>query len=421
MLAGLCLTPSVCSGEHRAAGSQEGNPLRLSDAITLALEHSPALAAFPATRRAADARRQLADQRPPPTVSFEAEDALGSGGYRGVDQAQFTLTLSQAFELGGRRAARSQVAQAGRTRVDVDYELARAEVAAAVAAQFIHVVGDQQELAWSREAVRLAEATLATVQQRVRAAAASPLDEKRARIALARARIVEEHHEHELETARRRLAALWGATEAKFGEAAANLFVRPAVPDYDELIARIGSSPELRRWAGEKTVREAEIRLAESRRRPDVTAGLGVRQFAATDDVGVVAQISMPLGARSRAAAGVAEAQAWRDTADAGERETELRLRTALFGIAQELRHARTELDALESEILPDAEAALQIAREGFAQARYSQLELLDAQRTLLELRLERLNAAVAFHKYIVQLEKILGEPVTTVTAAAQP
>lgn len=396
-------------------------PLRLPEAIARALERSPALAVFPATRRAAEARRQQAGQRPPANLSFELEEALGSGDYQGFDQAQFTLALSQAFELGGRRAARSQVAAAGRIRVEGDYELARAEVAAAVAAQFIHVVGDQQELAWSREAVRLAEETLATVRQRLHAAAASPLDEKRARIALARIRIVEEHHEHELETARRQLAALWGATEADFSEAAADLFARPSVPEYDDLIARIGRSPELRRWAGEKTVREAEIRLAESRRRPDITAGLGLRQYAATDDVGVVAQISLPLGTRARAAAGVAEAQAWRDTADAGERETELRLRTALFGIAQELRHARTELAALESQILPDAEAALRFAREGFARARYSQLELLEAQRTVLELRLERIKAAVAFHQFIVQLEKILGEPVTGETDTAQP
>lgn len=421
MLSALYAIPPKLHAANPAPPAQASAPLRLPDAIALALANSPALAAFPATRRAADARRQQTEQRPPASVSFELEDALGSGDFQGVDQAQFTLALSQAFELGGRRAARSQVAEAGRARVEGDYELARAEVAAAVAAQFIHVVGDQQELAWSREAVRLAEETLATVEQRVRAAAASPLDEKRARIALARARIVEEHNEHELETARRQLAALWGATDADFSEAAADLFARPAVPDYDDLIARIGGSPELRRWAGEKTVREAELRLAESRRRPDIMAGLGVRQYAATDDVGVVAQFSMPLGTRSRSAAGVTEARAWRDTADAGERETELRLRTALFGIAQELRHARTELDALEATILPEAEAALQLAREGFARARYSQLELLDAQRTVIELRLERIEAAVAFHQFIVQLEKILGEPVTGPVTAAQP
>ncbi|HSH15455.1 MAG TPA: TolC family protein, partial [Verrucomicrobiae bacterium] len=150
LLAALYAIPPELHAANPAPPAQAPNPLRLPVAIALALERSPALAAFPATRRAADARRQHAEQSPPASLSFEVEDALGSGDYQGVDQAQFTLALSQAFELGGRRAARSQVAESGRARVEGDYELARAEVAAAVAAQFIHVVGDQQELAWSR-------------------------------------------------------------------------------------------------------------------------------------------------------------------------------------------------------------------------------------------------------------------------------
>jgi cobalt-zinc-cadmium efflux system outer membrane protein len=312
------------------------------------------------------------------------------------------------------------VAGAERGRVDADYDLARAAVLAGVADAFIHLIGDQHGLAWSREAVKLAEETFTAVQQRVRAAAASPLEEKRARIALARARIVEEHEEHELQSARRRLAALWGEDAPMFGEASADLFARPKVPDYDELVARIQRSPELARWASAKAVHAAELRLAESRRRPDFTAGLGLRQYSATDDVGLVLQFSLPLGTSSRAAGFAAEARARSEIADVAERETELRLRTALFGIAQELRHARTELDALETEILPEAEGALKLARDGYASARFSQLELLDAQRTVLELRRERIEAAVAFHQFIVQLEKILGEPVAA-TLGSQP
>jgi cobalt-zinc-cadmium efflux system outer membrane protein len=94
-----------------------------------------------------------------------------------------------------------------------------------------------------------------------------------------------------------------------------------------------------------------------------------------------------------------------------------LRLRTALFGIAQELIHADTELTALDRDMLPDAEAALQLARDGFERARFSQLELLDAQRTLLELRRERIAAAVAYHELIIEIEKLLGAPLSPESA----
>jgi cobalt-zinc-cadmium efflux system outer membrane protein len=386
-------------------------PITLSEALARALEHSPALASHPAARRLADARQLQAAVRPPPELALGLEDIAGTDQYRGFRSSQNTLTLSRVFELGGKRDARGDVAGAERGRVDAGYALARAEVMGSVADAFIHLVGDQHGLAWSREAVQLAEETLAAAGQRVRAAAASPLEEKRARIALARARIVEEHEDHELESARRRLAALWGDGAPSFGEASADLFARPAVPGYAELAARIARSPELSRWASEQAVHAAELRLAQSRRRPDFTAGLGLRQYSATDDVGLVLQFSLPLGTSSRAAGFEAEARARGELAEAGRRETELRLRTALFGIAQELRHARTELDALEQEILPEAESALKLARDGFAQARFSQLELLDAQRTVLELRRERIEAAVAFHQFVAQLEKILGEP----------
>jgi cobalt-zinc-cadmium efflux system outer membrane protein len=53
----------------------------------------------------------------------------------------------------------------------------------------------------------------------------------------------------------------------------------------------------------------------------------------------------------------------------------------------------------------------LQLAREGMERARFSQLELLDAQRTLLELRLQRIEAAVAYHQFVIEIEKLLGEP----------
>lgn len=410
---------TVANAGDAAAAAPERKPLRLSDALARAQESSPVLAAFPLTLRSAEARRLQADQRPPPTLGVELEDALGSGDYGGFDNAQVTLSFSQTFELGGKRAARRRVADAGRASAESDYELARVAVAAGVTEQFIHVVGDQHQLALSRETVRLTEETLRVVAERVRRAAASPIEEKRTRIVLARARIVEKHHAHELETARRQLAAWWGAERVDFGEAVADLFARPSVPDYDTLVARIARSPELARWATEKSVRDAELRLIESRRRPDLTAGAGLRHFTGPDDVGLVFQFSMPLGTGSRAAPFAAEAQARRDLADVEQRETELRLRTALFGIAQELRHAETELAALEREILPEAEAALELARDGYTNARLSQLELLDAQRTLLELRNERITAAIAFHQFTVQIEKILGEPLTPASAQA--
>lgn len=391
--------------------------LTLPAAAALALAQNPSLRAHGFDLRAADARRQQAGLRPNPELSLAVEDVLGSGMYRGGRNAQTTLQLSQLIELGGKRSARSDIATAQRSLKQTEAELARVEVLAAVTGQFIHVLGDQHELTLSRDATKLAEETLALAKRRVAAGNASPIEEKRANIQLSKARLLEEHDEHELLTARRKLAALWGATNATFAELQAELFVRPAVPSFDELAARINRSPELARWASEKFVRDAEVKLADARRRPDLTAGAGLRQYAGPDDVGFVFQFSLPLPLTDRQQGARTEARALAEKTTVERDATELRLRTALFGIAQELIHADTELTALDRDMLPDAEAALQLARDGFERARFSQLELLDAQRTLLELRRERIAAAVAYHELIIEIEKLLGAPLSPESA----
>ncbi len=415
-LAGVVACVAVGTAAENTTNAPPTPPpaaLTLREVATLALARNPLLIAHGFDLQAAEARRLQSGVRPNPALSLGVEDALGTGDFRGAHSAQTTLQLSQIIELGGKRRARIQVADATRERKRTEAELARVEVLAAVAERFVHVVGDQHEVALAREATKLAEETLTLAQRRVAAGRASPIEEKRANILLSKARIAEEHAEHELLVARRQLAALWGATNATFAEAQADLFIRPAVPSFDELAARINHSPELARWAGEKSVRDAEIKLADARRRPDLTAGAGVRQFAGTDDAGFVFQFSLPLPFSDRQQGARAEARALRDKTGVEQTGAELRLRTALFGISQELLHAATELDALDREMLPDAETVLQLAREGFERARFSQLELLDAQRTLLELRLQRIAAAVAYHQFVIEIEKILGEPLS--------
>ncbi len=404
---------SACIAANSSAENETNAPpaLTLREAATLTLARNPSLLAYGFDLQAADARRLQAGVRPNPALTIEVEDVFGTGDFRAAHSAQTTLQLSQLFELGGKRAARSEVADAFRTQKRSEAETARVEVLAAVAERFVHVVGDQYEVTLAREATKLAEETLALAKRRVAAGRASPIEEKRANILLSKARIAEEHAEHELLVARRQLAALWGATNATFAELQADLFVRSAMPSFDELAGRINRSPELTRWASEKSVRDAEVKLADARRRPDLTAGAGVRQFAGPDDVGFVFQFSLPLAFSDRHQGARAEARALRDKTGAQQAGTELRLRTALFGISQELLHAATELDALEREMLPDAESVLQLAREGMERARFSQLELLDAQRTLLELRLQRIEAAVAYHQFVIEIEKLLGEP----------
>lgn len=386
-------------------------PLILREAAQMALAKNPALVASGYDLRVAEARQIQAGLRPNPVVGIDVQDALGSGEYRSWQSAQTTLLVSQLFELGGKREARLGVAGAARERLSSDVEMARVEVMASVADRFIRVVEMQEMVVVNRDATRLAKESLEAARRRVEAAKASPLEQKRAQILLSRAELNEARAEQELLTARYHLTTLWGGGSATFSEAKADFFSRPPVPEFGELAFRIAHSPEVARWATEKSLRDAEVKLADARRRPDVTVGGGLRHYAGPDDVGLVFGFSIPLPFRDSQKGARAEARALRDRADVEQLATEQRLRAALFGMAQELRQAGSELSALEQRILPEAEAMLALAQEGMDLARFSQIELLDAQRTLLELRRERVLAAATYHRFIVEIEKLLGEP----------
>lgn len=411
IVAVLLVAAVPIAGAERKTLAEPAGPLVLADALALVLEQSPQLAMHAWPVRAAEARRVHAGARTNPEISLLLEDAAGTGDFEGVSQAQTTLELGQVIELGGKRRERIALAKGAEDEARGEYEVRRLEVLGDAAIAFVHVVADQHRVALAVKARELAEAGLAAAEKRVQAGAASAVDEQRARVLLARSKIEEEHVEHELLSSRRRLAAMWGATEPRFTEAKADLFARAVPPPFEELAARIERNPELRRLSAERVHRSAALSLARSRAVPDVRAVAGARRLEGPDAVAFLAGVSVPLPVFSRNQGDIAEANARRSQVDDEAAATRVALLTRLFGEYQELVHVTTALDSLEKEVLPQADAMLQAVGDGFRLGRFSQLELVDAQRTLIEVRNEHIDAAEEYHTFVVRIEELLGEP----------
>lgn len=391
-------------------------PLTLRQAIQAALAANPDLAGFAYELRAQDARTDAAGLRPAPTLSADVENILGSGDHRRLNDAETTFALSQVVELGGKRAARVGAARAGRELLTVTEQAAQLDVLAEVTRRFIHVAGDQEQFALTRKATALARETVQAVNLRVQAAKAPQAELRRARITLARAEVEQEHAEHELRTSRRRLAALWGDGEARFGRVAADLYRLPHPVPFEDLLARLDRNPDFVRFASEARLRDAELRLAEARRRADITVSGGLRHLEATGDQALVVGFSLPLGAGRRAAPAIAEASALRALTDAQRQAAEVRARTQLYALYQELGHAITETRLLQDRVLPEMTAALDETRDAYQRGRYSYLEWVEAQREFIAIRRSLIEAAQNAQVFQAEIERLTGEPV-----AAQP
>lgn len=405
---GACLLFIVVSSSLAADAPAA---LTLRQAVAAALETNPDLKTFSYSLKAQQARGDQAALRPAPTLSIEVGNALGSGELKKFDAAETTFSLSQVIELGDKRERRIDAARFGLKGVDIERQAAQLDVLAEVVRRFIHVASSQQQLELTQQATELSRKTVEAVKRRVDGAKSPEAELHRANVALRRAEIDLRHAEHELLASRRKLAAMWGDPEATFGPVEVDLYRMPVPAEFDTLIARLQVNPDFTRFASEARLRDAEVRLAQAQRTPDIQVFGGVRRFEATGDHGFVVGLSMPLFSGRQSAPGVAEAEALRGSVEARRDAAFVKARAQVFAQYQELRHAIAETEILQRDILPQMEKALQQTQYAYDRGRYSYLELVEGQRAFLEVKRALIEAAANAQTFQAEIERLTGEP----------
>lgn len=381
--------------------------LRLEEAVARSLASNPSLTAEAAELRAVQARAEREGLPAPYVVGGEVENVAGSGALSGVHSAETTLRLGRVIELGGKRAARQALGVAEVARQRNLSDTARLDISSRTTTRFIEVAADQQRLDFAREQVKLAERTRREVANWVAAARNPESDLHAAEIAMADAELEREHAEHELASAKTTLAASWGALEPDFASVDGDLRELPAVEPFEVLSARLPMTPVQRSAVLEAEAIAARRRVAQVSAKPDVNVSLGVRRLEALNDQGLVMAVSVPLGTKPRAALAIAEADAQLAAVEARRDAQRYEGHQALFEKYQELNHARTEYETLQTRMLPKAEQALAFTRRGFAAGRFSFVSLIQAQRTLFDLRKRSVDAAARYHTLLVEVERL--------------
>lgn len=62
--------------------------------------------------------------------------------------------------------------------------------------------------------------------------------------------------------------------------------------------------------------------------------------------------------------------------------------------------------------MLPGAKEAFDTLNEGYQEGRFSYLDVLDAQRTLIAARFQTVRALGAYHRSVAALERLVGAPI---------
>lgn len=401
--------PHEPTADQTASAEEPTGDITLMQALIAALLKNPELAAFSQEIRAREAAVLQAGLRPNPIFGANAAN-FGNASIRGFDGDVVTLELSQLIELGGKRAARIEAAKWTRELADWDYEVQRIAVLTQVSQTFTEVLGAQARLDLARQTAELAEQVATAVGNQVKAGEVSPVEETRAKVALATVRADLTRAERELEAARRHLAALWGSVTPRFNRVLGELETVSPIPTLEQLQKRIHQNPELARWSTELMQRQALIDLEKTKAIPDVTVSLGVSKYLMPGDYALVAGVSLPLPVFNRNQGGILEAERRRTKAIEERRAAEVRVGTALNTAYQALAAAYAEAVAYKTSVLPGAASAFEAVRKGYRFGQFTLLDVLDTQRTLFAARTQYIRALTAYHQGVAEVERLIGE-----------
>jgi len=395
--------------------------LTLRDAMGLSLIQSPDLASYAWEIRAAEARALQESLPPNPEAGIELENFGGSGAISGFDGVETTASLSQVFLLGGKLGRRTKVAALERDLASWDYEAKRIEVLVDTAQRFVDVLAAQHRVALAKEASSLAAQVHDAVSKRVDAGGASPTEKTRTGVLVSTSRIALGRAERALLAARHRLAGTWGSTTPAFESVTGQLEEVSQIPTAQALTRLVNQNPQIARWAVEMSRRQAAIDLARSQGVPNVEVGAGWRYFNETDDTAFVAEFSLPLPIFDRNQGGVLEARYNLAKAQQERRSAEVQVKTTLAAVYQELAAVHSEATTLKGQVLPAARRGFNAIEKAYRQGKVGYLEVLDTQRTLIDVQAQYIDALAAYHRGVAEMEGLIGQPLSEVTLNSTP
>jgi cobalt-zinc-cadmium efflux system outer membrane protein len=396
----------------------------LAQALQRALAENPRLTAAERDVGIATGLRVQAGALPNPDLSFELDNALGSGPYQGLQAAETTLQLSQLVELGGKREARLTAGEAGIGTAVWQRRATRLEVLSETAVAFIAVVSAQRRIGIFDEQISSLDQLIPLLQKRVQEGASSPAETLRAQVAADLFRVDRERAKTQLATARRDLAILMGDSVPRFGAAAGRLGGVGQPPPFRSVVAAIEANPQLMRWTAVTAQRNADLILARLKRIPDVQISAGWRHFQETVELSAGGQpvrftndnavrlgVSVPLPVFDQNTGNIIAAEDALAKTGAERAINKLVLVSVAGRAYDAVNGSLAELKLLRTSVIPNARSALETIQSGYLQGRFTLLELLDVRGSVLQALLREQEALQNFHIAVATIEGLVGSP----------
>jgi len=370
-----------------------------------------------------EAEALQASLRPNPELEAEIADFGGTGETSGVDLLETTVSLVQAFELGGDRKKRLALAKQRGDLIGWNYETKRLNVISETRRRFLGALVAERKWQLAQELDNLTPQAQGTNQSSGEngpdnfegKTQATTLAELERQLEQLTSHLERRGLEHTRRESRHALAAMWGSQSVNFDGLAGKLDERYPVPPLEILAQHLESHPRIARWKSAVQRHRATEALAEAEAVPNLETRMGGVHGRESGDQALELEATLPLPVFDRRQGDRLAARLSVERARHQRRAVRLKLWEQLRQAHGELNLAAEGAQALNDTILPTAQRAVKAAEQAFERDQISLDKVIEARRQLLKVREKRLEFLADYHKAVIEIEALIARSMRSV------
>ncbi|MEO1998980.1 MAG: TolC family protein [Planctomycetaceae bacterium] len=356
----------------------------------LAQQHNPTVQQARANLKRVRGMRHQMSRYPNPTVGYAATE-IGNEGRAG----QQGLYFNQEFVTSGKLDLNDQIYGWYEQTAQWGTQVQELRVTGAVRQRYFDLLANRSRLSLLMELTTISEKSAQITSSLLEAGEIARGQELQAQLYVLRNRIAIATAQTALLASERRLVATIGTLDVNVSEIPGRLD-KPLPPQltfettWQQMRA---TSPELK--AAEADVTRAQWRMERERVEPipNLNTSISAQYDFATQYTITTFQIGIPLPVYNKNRGRIQAAQAGFIRANHEVRRRELELRNRLLTTIYSYQAARNQAFKIEQDVLPVARESLQTTSKTFELGESSYQDLLTAQRSLAQSRLDAIEA----------------------------
>jgi len=327
-----------------------------------------------------------------------------------VEPPETIFALTQLLELGGKRLARRNFAASLETIALLEAQIVRRDLRLALVTAFIDVSAAQEKLRLTTEREQVASEILCAYRAQIEGGKFSPIQERKAHVALVEARICTTEISTALDQAKKRLTSLWGGTCFDFDGVDFPLLDCMPPPSCVGAIEGFSLTPDYAKAQACILSAQENLKLQKSNSVPDVALTAGYKVFHDSGHHGWIVGAEFPLPFFDRNQGNIQKACAELSQAEYQMQGVVRDLKEQILITYEKWKAAFEESELIQKGALTEAQEIFELVQTGYHNGKLDYLELLEAHNLLISIQEKYVDTLHDCHLSQAEFKRLTGE-----------